>query len=179
MQPPLPSLFARSNDMASNTPRLPVNGTSLVACVTLAASAFLFWHTFDPVYDTAYVSAGRGPVFFPRILLVIMLLLSAAVFVQSLVHPRGPETEKAALTWRDLLSVLLAAVATGLYLYLIYVIGYLLASIAFSFVLPAVFGYRRWAVTAVFAAVYATATWYVFEMIFRIVLPKSPWFIYF
>ncbi|MGD1876100.1 MAG: tripartite tricarboxylate transporter TctB family protein [Kiloniellaceae bacterium] len=165
--------------MASKTPRLPANGTSLVACATLAASIFLLWHTFDPVYDTAYVSAGRGPVFFPRILLIIMLTLSAAVFVQSAIRPRAPEAGNTALTRRDLMSVLLAAVATGLYLYLIYVIGYLLASIAFSFVLPAVFGYRRWAVTAVFAAVYATATWYVFEMVFRIVLPKSPWFIYF
>ncbi|NIA71426.1 tripartite tricarboxylate transporter TctB family protein [Pelagibius litoralis] len=165
--------------MASKTPRLPVNGTSLVACVTLAASTFMLWHTFDPAYDTAFASAGRGPVFFPRILLVIMLMLSAAVLAQSVTRPRVPETETAALAWRALLSVLLAAVATGLYLYLIYVIGYLLASIAFSFVLPVVFGYRRWVVTATFAAVYATATWYVFEMIFRIVLPKSPWFIYF
>jgi len=165
--------------MASKTPRLLANGTGLVACATLAASLFLFWHTFDPVYDTAFATAGRGPVFFPRILLVIMLLLSVAVLVQSVVRPHTPEANYTALTWRDLLSVLLAAAVTGLYLYLIYVIGYLLASIAFSFVLPAVFGYRRWAVTAVFAAVYATATWYVFEVVFRIVLPKSPWFIYF
>jgi len=165
--------------MASKTSRLLANGTGLVACATLAASLFLLWHTFDPVYDTAFATAGRGPVFFPRILLAIMLALSVAVLIQSVTRPRDPETEYAALTRRDLLSVSLAAVATAVYLYLIYVIGYLLASIAFSFVLPAVFGYRRWAVTAVFAAVYATTTWYVFEVVFRIVLPKSPWFIYF
>lgn len=164
-----------SNDLA----RPIATGSALVATATLAASVFLLWHTFDPSYETSFASAGRGPVFFPRILLVIIALLSAAVMAQSLLRGQLAEDGSTPFEWRQALSVALAAAVTGLYLYLIYVVGYLLASIAFSFVLPLVFGYRRWIAIAVFAAVYATVTWYVFEVIFHIVLPKSPWFIYF
>lgn len=164
-----------SNDFA----RPIATGSALVASATLAASLFLLWHTFDLIYETSFATAGRGPVFFPRILLAIMALLSTAVMAQSLLRGNLAEDGSTAFEWRQALSVALAAAATGLYLYLIYVVGYLLASIAFSFVLPLVFGYRRWMAIATFAVVYATATWYVFEVIFHIVLPKSSWFIYF
>lgn len=165
--------------MSNAFARTIATGSALVAAAALAAALFLLWHTFDPIYETSFATAGRGPVFFPRILLAIIALLSAGVVTQSLLRGNLAEDGSTAFEWRQMLSVALAAAVTGLYLYLIYVIGYLLASIAFSFVLPLVFGYRRWFAIAVFAAVYATATWYVFEVIFRIVLPKSPWFIYF
>ena len=165
--------------MSDTTSRPLAPGSALVACLTLAASLFLLWHSFDPVYDTAFATAGRGPMFFPRILLGIMLFLSTGVLIQSLTRGNAAEDGATAFAWRDVLPVAAAAVITGVYLYLIYVIGYLFASVAFSFALPLVFGYRRWAITAAFAVVYATVTWYVFEMIFRIVLPKSPWFAYF
>lgn len=165
--------------MSKDLARPIATGSALVAAATLAASLFLLWHTFDPSYETSFASAGRGPVFFPRILLVIIVLLSAAVMAQSLLRGQLAEDGSTPFEWRQALSVALAAAVTGLYLYLIYVVGYLLASIAFSFVLPLVFGYRRWIAIAVFAAVYATVTWYVFEVIFHIVLPKSSWFIYF
>lgn len=160
--------------MSSTIPRLRPTGSTVVAVATLAAALFLLWHTFDPIYDTRLASAGRGPVFFPRILLALMVVFSLAVIGQSLT--RADDT-----TFRrqHLWSVALAAAATGAYLYLIYVVGYLLATVAFSFTLPLVFGYRRWAVIVVFAGLYAAATWYVFEVVFRIVLPKSPWFVYF
>ncbi|GAB4392112.1 MAG: hypothetical protein Tsb0032_06500 [Kiloniellaceae bacterium] len=160
--------------MPSTTPRLPLAGSTLVAVATLAATLFLLWHTFDPIYESPIAGAGRGPVFFPRILLGLMVVFSLAVIGQSLKAPDDTGLAKGHL-W----PVVIAAVATGGYLYVIYLVGYLLATAAFSFVLPLVFGYRRWAVIAVFAAVYAGVTWYLFEVIFRIVLPKSPWFIHF
>jgi len=166
--------FARHTGMPSTTPRPQVTASALVAIATLAAALFLLWHTFDPVYDSPMASAGRGPVFFPRILLVLMVVFSLAVIGQSLMQA-GDASFRCFHLW----PVGLAAAATGGYLYLIYLVGYLLATAAFSFTLPLVFGYRRWAVIALFAGLYATATWYVFEVIFRIVLPKSPWFIYF
>lgn len=163
----------------NSTPSRPIaTGSALVAGATLAISLFLLWHSFDPIYDTSFAAAGRGPMFFPRILLAIIILLSIGVAVQALLRPAG-EDGSTRLEWRQAVSVAAAATVTGVYLYLIYVVGYLLASIAFSFVLPLVFGYRRWLIVAVFAITYAAATWYIFEVIFRIVLPKSPWFIYF
>lgn len=148
-------------------------GTTIVAFVLLGISLFLMWHTFSPAYETAFATSGRGPVFFPRILLSIMIAFSLLVAGQSLTR------DGSGLTWRRMAPVGLAALATAIYVYLITTIGYLFASVLFAFVLPLVFGYRRYLVTAAFAVIYAAATWYLFEMVFRIVLPKSPWFVYF
>ena len=60
------------------------NGTTAVATLALGTALFLFWHTFDPAYDTAFAAAGRGPVFYPRILLGIIIVLTAAIALQSL-----------------------------------------------------------------------------------------------
>lgn len=160
--------------MPRTSPRLRATASTLLASLALVATLYLLWHTFDPVYDTAFAAAGRGPVFFPRILLAILVPLSVLVLAQSL---RSADASDFKL--HRLLPVGIAAVATGGYLYLIYVIGYLLASVVFCLALPAVFGYRRWPVIAAFAIVYAASTWFVFEEIFRIVLPKSPWFVAF
>jgi len=154
------------------TPLRPT-GTTFVAVILLGISLFLMWHTFSPVYDTAFATSGRGPVFFPHIILGIMIAFAVLVAGQSLTQAGG------GMTWRRLVPVAAAAVVTAVYVFLITAIGYLFATLAFGFVLPLVFGYRRYVVTAVFATVYAGTTWYMFEMIFRIILPKSPWFAFF
>ena len=151
-------------------PRLRVTDSTIVAIVTLAASLYLLWHTYSPVYDTVFATAGRGPVFFPRILLVIIAALATLTAAQSLLN------EHDRIKWRSLASFGLAAGITAGYIYLITVIGFLLATMGFCVALPLAFGYRRLMVIAGFSIVYATTAWYLFEVVFRIVLPKSPWF---
>ncbi|MCG8356294.1 MAG: tripartite tricarboxylate transporter TctB family protein [Kiloniellales bacterium] len=146
------------------------NGATAVATLTLATALLLFWHTFDPAYDTAFVAAGRGPVFYPRILLGIIVALATAVAVQSLFQASGEVAGRA-------LPALLSAIGlTGGYVLAFSTLGYLLSTIVYAFVLPFVFGYRKVAISAAFAAGYALATWYLFEKVFLIILPKSPWF---
>lgn len=149
------------------------NGAAYVAAAALAGSVFLFWHTFDPIYETSFAAAGRGPMFFPRIILGLMIALAAAVTLRSLAGDGAP------IERRAVLPVLIAVVLTAAYVFAIPKIGYLLATLAYALLLPPVFGDRKPVTVAGFALCYALATWFLFERVFLIVLPKSPWFMTF
>ena len=159
------------------------NGTTAVATLALGTALFLFWHTFDPVYDTAFAAAGRGPVFYPRILLGIIIVLAATIALQSLfqtvrVQASGRPTDAATnrASWRALPALLAAITLTAGYVMAFSAAGYLLSTIVYALLLPLVFGYRNPLVIGAFALSYAVATWYLFEKVFLIILPKSPWF---
>lgn len=145
-------------------------GAAAVSAVALTGACLLFWHTFDPVYDTTFAAAGRGPVFFPRILLGLMIALAGVSVVQSL-RDRS-ERSGGASSW----PLALAAIATTVYVFALTEVGFLIATLVYSFAMPPIFGYRRWLVLGLFAPALSVATWYVFEKVFLIILPKSPWF---
>ena len=159
------------------------NGTTAVATLALGTALFLFWHTFEPAYDTAFAAAGRGPVFYPRILLAIIIALAATIVLQSLFQaPRGQASRQPAdaapdkAGWRALPALLAAITLTAGYVMAFSAAGYLLSTIIYALLLPLVFGYRNPLAIGTFALSYALATWYLFEKVFLIILPKSPWF---
>lgn len=144
--------------------------SSLVGGVILLATAFLLYHTFDEAYQTSMLTAGRGPVFYPRIILSVMLLLSLIVIGEGLFQSTEMPSGHA-------LVVLLAAiVVTGAYIFSINWAGFVIPTLLFSFLLPMILGYRNWPLALGISVVYTTAVWYIFEKVFLIILPSSPWF---
>ncbi len=150
-----------------------LSGTLLVGLAFAAATVALGLHSFSDIYETAYQTAGRGPVFFPRILLSAMLLLSLLVVLD------GLRQKPLQLPARETRTVLAAIAVTALYVFSITAIGFLLATVVFLFLLPLILGYRRLVILAPFSLGYAIGTWYLFEEVFQIILPKSPWFVSF
>ncbi len=143
---------------------------TLIGAGLALVSLFLIHHTFEPIYQRSYQAAGRGPVFFPRILLGIMLVLSLAVMVQGL--------RETALRIEPALALRMAAVVavTAAYVLAITRAGFLISSIAFALILPPLLGYRRPLPILAVAAIYPLAVWYLFDRVVRILLPASPWF---
>lgn len=116
------------------------------------------------------VAHAMGPAFFPRIVLVLLVVLALAALSEAL---RGLVTARP-LPHAGAMFGMIAV--TAAYVWLVGAAGFLLASVAFLAVCPAVLGYRRWAIAVPLAAVYAIAVWYVFQRVLQIVLPGSPWF---
>ncbi|SEP00117.1 Tripartite tricarboxylate transporter TctB family protein [Salinihabitans flavidus] len=142
----------------------------LIGAVFALLSLFLIWHTFSDVYQGSYQAAGRGPVFFPQILLSCLLLLSLVVMFG------GLKAEPLSLSRDVALPVISVLLFTGLYVYAITAAGFLLSTIVFTFVMPLLLGYRRiWVILAI-TAVYPVTVWYLFDHVVQIVLPSSPWF---
>ena len=47
------------------------------------------YHTFDPEYQQMGIGAQVGPIFYPRILLVVWLLLSVGMLIEAAVKNGG------------------------------------------------------------------------------------------
>jgi hypothetical protein len=144
--------------------------TTVIGLVTLLVSIILFYHTFDDIYNISVVTAGRGPVFFPKILLSAIFLLSIGVIIEGFKEKFNP------ITGKQFLVVVATLGLTGLYIYAITAAGFLISTIIFVFILPWLLGYRDWKAIFVITTFYPVIVWYVFEKFFMIILPSSPWF---
>jgi len=144
--------------------------SSFVGGLILLATACLFFHTFDEAYQTSALTAGRGPIFFPRIILGALALLSLIVIAEGRGEPSDP------ISLNAFLIVLTAIIVTGGYIFSINWAGFVLPTMLFTFLLPLVLGYRNWFVGLMIALIYTIVVWYIFEKVFLIILPSSPWF---
>lgn len=143
-----------------------------LAAAIAAISIFLIWDTFSAGYHTSLIVAGRGPVFYPRIILVSMLLLALIVLWQSHAQPSGPSV----VDLGAMVRLMAAIVLTGLYVFAITQAGFVLSTLIYTALLPLLMNYRRPIVILLLAIIYTLAIWYIFEKVFLIVLPSSPWF---
>lgn len=144
---------------------------TLIGGLVLLTTVYLLYHTFDAAYQTSMLTAGRGPVFFPRIVLGVMLVLSCIVVVEGLF-----EKNTGIPTMRVVLVALAAIGLTGAYIFSMERAGFVISTLLFTCLLPFVLGYRNWPVVLVTAVIYTFAVWYIFEKLFLIILPSSPWF---
>ncbi len=143
---------------------------SVIGGLIFLTTAFLIHHTFADAYQTSILTAGRGPVFFPRILLAAMAGLSLLVFIE------GLRERTARPVPREILAATVAIVLTGGYILSISAAGFLIPTVIFTFLMPFVLGYRNLLVVLSIAIIYPLAIWYIFEKVFLIILPSSPWF---
>jgi putative tricarboxylic transport membrane protein len=139
-----------------------------VAILIAAALAVFIAATFGKTSAFAQASSGRGPFFFPGIVLGIMAALLPLVLV-------GLRNRVTALPERrPMLRMLSVMLATGLYCGLIEVLGFLIASLLFAAFVPLLLGRRDFLTIAIVAVTYAIAVWMLFEKVFLIILPASP-----
>ncbi|MBY8975946.1 tripartite tricarboxylate transporter TctB family protein [Rhodobacteraceae bacterium NNCM2] len=140
----------------------------VVALVIVTLTGLFLYLTFGEVSAFAQASAGRGPFFFPRIVLIAMLI--AEVFLL-----RNVFSDAGGGSLREpTLKLLGLVVATGAYCALIPELGFLLSSIAFGFTVPVMLGRRDYLLIGAIAVVYSVAVWALFERVFLIILPLSP-----
>jgi putative tricarboxylic transport membrane protein len=125
-----------------------------------------------------------GPDFYPRIVLVIMAVLSVMLVVSDVWQQRtqtaaaaaGAESKPEKRNYR--LVGLTFAVFAG-YVVLLPLVGYRLATFLFMAALQAVIdpprGTRRWAVVLVSALASAAITYVIFDNYLSVLLPRGRW----
>jgi len=125
-----------------------------------------------------------GPDFYPRIVLVIMAVLSVILIASDLWRQRSPTAPAeagaapAAQERNYLLVAITFAVFAG-YVGLLPLLGYRLATFIFMAALQSVFepprSARRWAVVLVSALASSAVTYVVFEHYLSVLLPRGKW----
>lgn len=147
-----------------------VSWASVIGGLIFLTTTLLFHHTFADAYQTSVLTAGRGPVFFPRIILAAMAVLSLLVTLD------GIREQGAGFRRGEILVVVIAIALTGAYIFSIDVAGFLIPTVIFTFLMPFVLGYRSVLTALILALTYPLAIWYLFNEVFLIILPSSPWF---
>lgn len=106
---------------------------------------------------------------FPLAVGALMLALSAVLWIQA-----GSRTVREA-TWAgvDVRRGVLLALLSLLYILTLEPLGYVVSTVGFLFLAPAVLGWRRWWVSVLVALTFAGGTYYLFNSIFLIPLPRG------
>ncbi|MEH2507957.1 putative tricarboxylic transport membrane protein [Bradyrhizobium sp. AZCC 1578] len=151
---------------------------SLAGLIFLAVSLALLVQSFGlPQLPLVPV----GPGFYPRIVLIFMAVTSAALIVQDLVAPRAEPADVPvpAQPQRAYGLVALAFVIFALYLVLLPLLGYRIATVLFVAALQATLErpttWRQWAVLAAIAIATSAVTYLVFERYLTVLLPRGSW----
>lgn len=138
----------------------------LVLFTLLIAAGALFATTFGTEYRL--LGAVQSPVYFPRIILGIMMVLTLVAIVQDVMAGKAVETVE---KWGALIVFVVAAV---IYANMITRIGFMLSSVPFSVLSLLVFGVRKPMVIAAYAILVPGSLVVLFNHILKLPLPTSP-----
>ncbi len=125
-----------------------------------------------------------GPDFYPRIVLVIMAVLSVMLIASDLWRQRthGPKAdtgEEPAAEKRNYPLVGLTFAVFAGYVVLLPLVGYRLATFLFMVALQAVIdpprGARRWVVVMISAIASSAVTYVIFDHYLSVLLPRGHW----
>jgi putative tricarboxylic transport membrane protein len=146
--------------------------------VCLAASLMLFALTLDLPGPSLLVPIGPG--FYPRIVLGITALLSAALAAQALLaYRRQSAPESKSGTGPNYGLVGWSFGVFGIYVALLPPLGFRIATLAFVLALQWLLGRPRtpkaWITACVIAAVTAFATFHLFQDYLSVLLPRGRW----
>ncbi|HEY5292321.1 MAG TPA: tripartite tricarboxylate transporter TctB family protein [Burkholderiales bacterium] len=159
--------------------RLTQNSVAGLICLALSIGMLVLTRGLP---QSSFVPVG--PDFYPRIVLVIMAVLSALLIVVDLwpQPAKGAEAPAVAAPAPEERNYRLVgvtyAVFTG-YVILLPLVGYRVATFIFVAALQAVFesprGVRRWALVMVSALATALITYIVFNDYLSVLLPRGHW----
>jgi len=138
----------------------------------LAASLFLIWLTLG-LKDSPLVPIGPG--FYPRIVLGLTALLSAALVAFDLVGKKTPGAREKTAT----AAVVLHFAVFGLYAVSLPWLGFRVATFAYVAATNALLdvprAWRGWLRVALIALGTVIATYYTFEHYLLVLLPRGRW----
>ncbi|MFP7672255.1 tripartite tricarboxylate transporter TctB family protein [Marivita sp. S0852] len=138
----------------------------LVLLTLLIAAGALFATTFGTEYRL--LGAVQSPVYFPRIILGLMIGLILIALLQDVIAQKSVEpVEK----WGALIALVIAAV---LYANAITRVGFMLSSVPFSVMGLWIFGIRNPLVIAAYAIAVPGSMVILFNHILKLPLPTSP-----
>ena len=135
------------------------NRADMVAGVALLAlAAVLYLDTVGTGFGRDEIA--RDPVWFPRVLIVLLALAAAGLLARGLALAGEPAARP---RWRRLGA---AAAAVGGYFLVFDLAGFLISSLVFLPAMAVLLGYRRPVATALVTIFFVAGVWYCFADLF-------------
>ncbi|NNK96691.1 MAG: tripartite tricarboxylate transporter TctB family protein [Desulfobacterales bacterium] len=143
-----------------------------ISIVLLLLGIGLFLSTFSEAYDIEPFMGDVGTVFMPRVYFVIWIGLSIALLVQSFRRDDEGDSDQA-FSFSRLCIIMLVSGATAV---AILKLGFVLGMAPGFFIFCWLFGYRKPVTLAIFSIAGTVIIWVLFNNVFELPLPRSPWF---
>jgi putative tricarboxylic transport membrane protein len=137
----------------------------MVGLVVLAICAFFYYETTRFEEVSALLAQNIPPEFFPRGVLIIIMILALGLPFEHVLHRRRGEDIDSERSERVKQLPYLTTVLLFLIIFAMPYIGTLLSTVAICLMLPVLWGERRWHVIVPFAVLFPLAVAYLFDRI--------------
>lgn len=137
------------------------------ALALLLLGGALFAHSFAARYAAMGIGSPVNPVFFPRILLALWIVLSVIILIEAILTASPSET--ATHRWQEPLAMI---AAVGLSIWAMRWVGYIGVAGPVAFICGWLLGYRRLWILIAISAVFAAGSWWLFDQALGIPLPR-------
>lgn len=137
------------------------------ALVLLLLGGALFAHSFAARYAAMGIGSPVNPVFFPRILLTLWLVLAVVILIEAFRLP--PDEHNDTHRWQAPIAMI---AVVGLSIWAMRWVGYIGIAGPVAFACGWLLGYRRVVVLFAIAVVAAAVTWWLFDRALGIPLPR-------
>jgi putative tricarboxylic transport membrane protein len=112
-----------------------------------------------------------GPGFMGFLASVLLLVLTAIIFIKDTLIKSGKEAPETALTWKTLRKPLVLTLALFGYIFFVETFGYLICTFLLMFVMLVISNPRKWYIQLINAFVIVNITYVVFYKMLRVLLP--------
>lgn len=130
-------------------------------------SAFIFYSSTQ--FNMAFIgNSGLGPDFFPKVIAVILFILSAMLFVGSIKNK-----DKKSIYNPNIKYTFMVIFAFAVYIFLIDRIGYLISTVIFAFVVITILKSKSKILNIIFAIAFPIALYLLFTYAFKVSLPTG------
>ncbi|HJH06773.1 MAG TPA: tripartite tricarboxylate transporter TctB family protein [Fusobacterium ulcerans] len=130
-------------------------------------SAFIFYSSTQ--FNMAFIgNSGLGPDFFPKVIAVILFILSAMLFVGSIKNK-----DKKSIYNPNMKYTFMVIFAFAVYIFLIDRIGYLISTVIFAFVVITILKSKSKILNIIFAIAFPIALYLLFTYAFKVSLPTG------
>ena len=147
--------------------------TNLVTGILMALfSGYMLYVMPKQVKVPAFDSGAPSPRIIPGICLVVILLCSLVLIIQSLIFKKEKIVE---FDWTNEKPAILLIVLLCIYVFLIVKIGFILSS-AVTFVILLFYSGERKPFIYIFTIALAVGIYFLFTQVFHVSLPAGPFF---
>lgn len=130
-------------------------------------SAFIFYSSIQ--FNMAFIGdSGLGPDFFPKVIAIILFILSGMLFIGSLRNKN-----KKSIYNSNMKYTFMVIFAFAVYIFLIDRIGYLVSTIIFAFIVITILKSKSKILNIIFAIAFPIALYLLFTYAFKVSLPAG------
>lgn len=144
----------------------------ITGIIFIALSIFIFVQSLS-FQQTMIIDNFIGAAFFPRMIAVIMLILSVILIISSILEKDGHNDTSSIFKWETFKLPLIGVIVLLIYIMLLDKLGFIIDTIILNIVLLSIFKYKNKILTLLLSCAITLAIFQVFQRMLMVPLPSG------